>query len=153
MPSTADRTFNDRAELIESAARVLTHLPRMHLISEKAPSVIGKGNPVKQHSMEAMKAEKLTDVALMAAVVRRDANAMAAIYKRYESMLRSVISSVLHEGGETDDVLHDVFIQLWNRADRFLAEKGLQGFLVTWRSVERSTVCAAVWFTGGPLID
>jgi RNA polymerase sigma-70 factor, ECF subfamily len=56
---------------------------------------------------------------------------MAAIYERYESMLRSVISSILHEGGETDDVLHEVFIQLWNRADRFLAEKGLQGFLVT----------------------
>jgi RNA polymerase sigma-70 factor (ECF subfamily) len=42
-----------------------------------------------------------------------------------------VILSVLHEEGETDDVLHDVFIQLWNRADRFVAQKGLHGFLVT----------------------
>jgi RNA polymerase sigma-70 factor, ECF subfamily len=83
------------------------------------------------YSMEEMNAESLTDVALMAAVVRRDADAMAAIYERYESLLRSVISSILHEGGETDDVLHEVFMQLWNRADRFLAEKGLQGFLVT----------------------
>jgi RNA polymerase sigma-70 factor, ECF subfamily len=81
--------------------------------------------------MEEMNAERLTDVALMDGVVRRDADAMAAIYQRYESMLRSVISSILHEGGETDDVLHDVFIQLWNCADRFLAEKRLQGFLVT----------------------
>ena len=81
--------------------------------------------------MEEMNGERLTDVALMDAVVRRDADALAAIYERYESMLRSVISSILHEGGETDDVLHEVFIQLWNRADRFLAEKGLQGFLVT----------------------
>jgi RNA polymerase sigma-70 factor, ECF subfamily len=83
------------------------------------------------YSMEEMNAERLTDVALMDGVVRRDADALAAIYERYESMLRSVISSILHEGGETDDVLHEVFIQLWNRADRFLAEKGLQGFLVT----------------------
>ena len=81
--------------------------------------------------MEEMNLEKLTDVELMEAVVRRDADAMAAIYERYESMLRAVISSILHEGGDTDDVLNDVFIQLWNRADRFLAEKGLQGFLVT----------------------
>ena len=81
--------------------------------------------------MEGMNAERLTDVELMEAVVRRDSAAMAAIYERYESMLRAVISSILHEGGETDDVLHEVFIQLWNRADRFLAEKGLQGFLVT----------------------
>ena len=42
-----------------------------------------------------------------------------------------MILSVLHEEGETDDVLDDVFIQLWNRADRFVAEKGLHGFLVT----------------------
>jgi RNA polymerase sigma-70 factor, ECF subfamily len=78
-----------------------------------------------------MNAERLTDVELMEAVVHRDPDAMAAIYERYESMLRVVISTILHEGGETDDVLQDVFIQLWNRADRFLAEKGLQGFLVT----------------------
>jgi RNA polymerase sigma-70 factor, ECF subfamily len=81
--------------------------------------------------MEEMNAERLTDVELMEAVVHRDPDAMAAIYNRYESMLRAVISRILHEGGETDDVLQDVFIQLWNRADRFLAEKGLQGFLVT----------------------
>jgi RNA polymerase sigma-70 factor, ECF subfamily len=81
--------------------------------------------------MEETNAERLTDAELMEAVVRRDPDAMAAIYERYESMLRSVISSILHEGGDTDDVLNDVFIQLWNHADRFLAEKGLQGFLVT----------------------
>jgi RNA polymerase sigma-70 factor, ECF subfamily len=75
--------------------------------------------------------EKATDVELMEAVVRRDSDAMAAIYQRYESTLRAVILSVLHEEGETDDVLHDVFIQLWDRADRFVAEKGLHGFLVT----------------------
>ena len=81
--------------------------------------------------MEETNAERLTDVELMEAVVHRDPDAMAAIYNRYESMLRAVISRILQDGGETDDVLQDVFIQLWNRADRFLAEKGLQGFLVT----------------------
>jgi RNA polymerase sigma-70 factor, ECF subfamily len=81
--------------------------------------------------MEEINAERPTDVELMEAVVRRDSDAMAAIYERYKSTLRPVILSVLHEEGETDDVLHDVFIQLWNRADRFVAEKGLHGFLVT----------------------
>jgi RNA polymerase sigma-70 factor, ECF subfamily len=81
--------------------------------------------------MEEMNAERLTDAELMEAVVCRDSDAMGAIYQRYESMLRVVVSSILHDGGETDDVLQDVFIQLWNHADRFLAEKGLQGFLVT----------------------
>jgi RNA polymerase sigma-70 factor, ECF subfamily len=81
--------------------------------------------------MEEINAERPTDVELMEAVVHRDADAMAAIYERYESTLRTVILSVLHEDGEIDDVLHDVFIQLWNRADRFVAAKGLHGFLVT----------------------
>jgi RNA polymerase sigma-70 factor (ECF subfamily) len=81
--------------------------------------------------MQDRKTEIPTDAELMEAVLRRDSDAMAAIYERYESTLRSVILSVLHEEGETDDVLHDVFIQLWNHADRFIAEKGLHGFLVT----------------------
>jgi RNA polymerase sigma-70 factor, ECF subfamily len=76
-------------------------------------------------------AERPTDIELMEAVVRRDSDAMTAIYQRYESTLRAVITSVLHEEADTDDVLHDVFIQLWNRADRFVAEKGLRGFLIT----------------------
>jgi RNA polymerase sigma-70 factor (ECF subfamily) len=81
--------------------------------------------------MEQRNLQRPTDVELMEAVVRRDSDAMAAIYERYESTLRAVILSVLREEGEADDVLHDVFIQLWNHADRFVAEKGLHGFLVT----------------------
>jgi RNA polymerase sigma-70 factor, ECF subfamily len=81
--------------------------------------------------MEQRNVQRPTDVELMEAVVRRDSDAMAAIYERYEPTLRAVILSVLREEGEADDVLHDVFIQLWNHADRFVAEKGLHGFLVT----------------------
>ncbi|HXM26375.1 MAG TPA: sigma-70 family RNA polymerase sigma factor [Chthoniobacterales bacterium] len=81
--------------------------------------------------MEQRNVQRPTDVELMEAVVRRDSDAMAAIYERYESTLRAVILSVLREEGEADDVLHDVFLQLWNHADRFVAEKGLHGFLVT----------------------
>src|SRR5260221_6550300 len=75
--------------------------------------------------------ESMSDADLMAAVVRREADAMQEIYSRYESTLRAVIQSVLHEDGETDDALNDVFLQLWEHADRFIPEKGLHGFLVT----------------------
>jgi RNA polymerase sigma-70 factor (ECF subfamily) len=81
--------------------------------------------------MEQKNVERATDVELMEALVQGDSLAMEAIYERYESTLRGVILGVLHEEGETDDVLHDVFIQLWNNADRFVPEKGLHGFLVT----------------------
>jgi len=67
----------------------------------------------------------------MEAVVRRESDAIQEIYKRYESTLRTVIQSVLHDDSETDDALNDVFLQLWDQSDRFIAEKGLHGFLVT----------------------
>ena len=81
------------------------------------------------HTTEQLAA--MSDAELMAALARQESEAMEEIYSRYETTLRAVIQSVLHEDADTDDVLHDVFLQLWNRADRFVAEKGLHGFLVT----------------------
>jgi RNA polymerase sigma-70 factor, ECF subfamily len=75
--------------------------------------------------------ESKSDCELMEAVGRRESDAIQEIYKRYESTLRTVIQSVLHDDSETDDALNDVFLQLWDHADRFIAEKGLHGFLVT----------------------
>ena len=75
--------------------------------------------------------ESKSDAELMAAVGRRESDAIQEIYKRYEFTLRTVIQSVLHDDGETDDALNDVFLQLWDHADRFDAAKGLHGFLIT----------------------
>ena len=75
--------------------------------------------------------ESKSDAELMEAIVRRKSDAIQEIYRRYESTLRAVIQSVLHEDGETDEPLNDVFLKLWDHADRFIAEKGLHGFLVT----------------------
>ncbi|MFY9989344.1 MAG: sigma factor, partial [Chthoniobacterales bacterium] len=75
--------------------------------------------------------ESKSDAELMEAVGRREPDAIQEIYKRYESTLRTVIQSVLHDDSETDDALNDVFLQLWDQSDRFIAEKGLHGFLVT----------------------
>src|SRR6516165_12439780 len=75
--------------------------------------------------------EDKSDAELMAALVDRDPDSMQQIYQRYEPVLRTVILGVLHEEGDADDVLHDVFLQLWNHSDRLVPEKGLQGFLVT----------------------
>jgi RNA polymerase sigma-70 factor (ECF subfamily) len=75
--------------------------------------------------------ESKSDAELMEAVGRRESDAIQEIYRRYESTLRPVIQSVLHDDGETDDALNDVLLQLWDHADRFIAEKGLHGFLVT----------------------
>ena len=83
------------------------------------------------HALTSEQLAAMSDAELMAALARQESDAMKEIYSRYEMTLRAVIQSVLHEDADTDDVLHDVFLQLWNHADRFVAEKGLHGFLVT----------------------
>jgi RNA polymerase sigma-70 factor, ECF subfamily len=75
--------------------------------------------------------ELRSDAELMEAVGRGESDAIQEISKRYDSSLRNAIQNVLHDDGETDDVLNDVFLQLWDQADRFNAAKGLHGFVVT----------------------
>ena len=72
-----------------------------------------------------------SDTELMKEMVEGNSDAMEEIYHRYEASLRTIILSVLHEEADADDVLHDVFLQLWKNADRYMPEKGLHGFLVT----------------------
>ena len=72
-----------------------------------------------------------SDAELMKELMDGNAVAMEAIYHRYEASLRAVILSVLHERYETDDILHEVFVQLWKKAACYMPEKGLHGFLVT----------------------
>jgi len=75
--------------------------------------------------------ENKSDAELMADLADGDPDSMEQIYQRYEPVLRTVILGVLHEEGDADDVLHDVFLQLWNQSDKLVPEKGLHGFLVT----------------------
>jgi RNA polymerase sigma-70 factor, ECF subfamily len=75
--------------------------------------------------------ESKSDIELMEAVCRHESDAIQEIYKRYKSSLCTVIQNVLHDDGETDDTLNDVFLQLWEQAERFDAAKGLSGFLIT----------------------
>jgi RNA polymerase sigma-70 factor (ECF subfamily) len=73
-----------------------------------------------------------SDDELMKAIVNREGDALESIYKRYESLLRTVIFNVIRDPSDVDDVLHDVLLQLWEQGHRYNPnEKGLRGLLVT----------------------
>jgi RNA polymerase sigma-70 factor, ECF subfamily len=73
-----------------------------------------------------------SDDQLMKAVVNGEGDALKRIYKRYESLLRTVILNVIRDESEVDDVLHDVLLQVWEYGNRYNPnEKGLRGLLVT----------------------
>jgi len=56
-----------------------------------------------------------------------DAGAMAALYDRYSSIVYSVALRVLGESSSAEDVLQEVFMQLWRNPGRFDASRGSLG--------------------------
>ena len=68
----------------------------------------------------------------MRAVSRRRHDALAELYDRHGKRLRATIDGVVHEEAEADDVLQDIFIQIWEEAGRYSPEAGKPlGWMVT----------------------
>jgi RNA polymerase sigma-70 factor (ECF subfamily) len=72
------------------------------------------------------------DEALMKAVSRRRYDALAELYDRHGKRLRATIDGVVHEEAEADDVLQEIFIQIWEEAGRYSPKAGKPlGWMVT----------------------
>lgn len=60
----------------------------------------------------------------MAAISSGDSSALAALYDRHSSTVYGLCVRILKERTEAEEVLGDVFLEIWNRADRFDATRG-----------------------------
>jgi len=69
------------------------------------------------------------DQALIEGIIARDEAALADLDARYRGILRSIVMQVIHDPAETDDVLQDVLLQIWERAESYSSHKGK---LVSW---------------------
>jgi RNA polymerase sigma-70 factor, ECF subfamily len=65
-----------------------------------------------------------SDLALVKAIGSGDQSAMAALYDRYSSIVYSVALRVLQDTGAAEDVLQDIFMQLWRNPGAFDANRG-----------------------------
>jgi RNA polymerase sigma-70 factor (ECF subfamily) len=73
---------------------------------------------------------KASDAALMERVVDRDETALAALYDRYAGMLSSVLNRILRDTQAAEEILQDIFYQLWRTATDFDSARGsLPGWL------------------------
>jgi len=70
---------------------------------------------------------KTPDPALVTAIRAGDQGAMAALYDRYSSIVYSVALRVLQDTGAAEDVLQDIFMQLWRNPGAFDASRGNMG--------------------------
>ena len=65
-----------------------------------------------------------SDLSLIAAVRSGDESAMAALYDRYSGIVYSVALRVLGDTAAAEDVLQEVFMQLWRNPGVFDSSRG-----------------------------
>src|SRR6184192_4861725 len=72
------------------------------------------------------------DEVLMKDISLRRHEALNELYGRHSKRLRATIDGVVHEESEADDVLQEIFLQVWEEADRYSSKAGKPlGWMVT----------------------
>jgi RNA polymerase sigma-70 factor (ECF subfamily) len=64
------------------------------------------------------------DVRLLVRVKERDQSALSELYDRYSALVYTMTLSVVKATDEAEDLLQEVFMQIWNKASLFAQEKG-----------------------------
>jgi RNA polymerase sigma-70 factor (ECF subfamily) len=67
---------------------------------------------------------QVTDISLLQAIARKDEPALAALYDRYRLILFGLLMRILNSREEAEDVLQEVFLQVWRRAADFDERRG-----------------------------
>ena len=68
----------------------------------------------------------------MHAIQEEDPEALSLLYDRYNGILKALILRVIHNEAEADDLLQEIFMEIWNQAKNFSAQKGKPlGWMVT----------------------
>jgi RNA polymerase sigma-70 factor (ECF subfamily) len=67
------------------------------------------------------------DALLLTQVQRGDEAAMAALYDRYSKIVYSVSLRVLRDAAAAEDVLQEIFMQVWRNPNSFIATRGSLG--------------------------
>jgi RNA polymerase sigma-70 factor (ECF subfamily) len=74
--------------------------------------------------------ERLADAELVEAVARGDSQAVAAIWGRYSSLVRSVVRASLGPDASAEDLVQDVFVAFLRAADTLRDASAVRGFLI-----------------------
>lgn len=67
------------------------------------------------------------DGVLLDRIQQGDESAMAIVFDRYSKVVYSVALRVLRDPGAAEDVLQDIFMQIWRKPGSFLATRGSLG--------------------------
>ena len=83
-------------------------------------------------SLSAPISNERSDEQLMAGIKNRNDAALATLYRRHTPLLRTIIARVVNNDTDVDDLLQEVFVEIWNRVDSYDEVKGKAlGWIVT----------------------
>jgi RNA polymerase sigma-70 factor (ECF subfamily) len=68
--------------------------------------------------------QPIPDSTLIERMMAGDEAALSIVYDRYSAMLFGMLMRILDERGAAEEVLQDLFLQLWHNAGRFDAARG-----------------------------
>jgi RNA polymerase sigma-70 factor, ECF subfamily len=73
-----------------------------------------------------------SDLELMQGIQEGEPDALSELYDRYNGIIKALILRVIHNEAEADDLLQEIFMEIWNQAKNFSAQKGKPlGWMVT----------------------
>jgi RNA polymerase sigma-70 factor (ECF subfamily) len=69
-------------------------------------------------------AEVSPDATLVQQLLRRDVNAFEQLYDRHARIVYALVLRILQQAATAEEVVQDVFLQLWRHADHYDAARG-----------------------------
>ena len=70
-------------------------------------------------AMESLSDEAFADIALIVRIVSRDERAVGELYDRHSRVLYGLILRILRDRSEAEEVLQEVFVLVWTRAETY----------------------------------
>jgi len=68
--------------------------------------------------------EVSTDATLVSRLLQKDVSAFEQLYDRHSRAVYSLVLRILQQAGTAEEVVQDVFLQLWRNAERYDASRG-----------------------------
>jgi RNA polymerase sigma-70 factor (ECF subfamily) len=84
-------------------------------------------NSERSTTRDSNQSDKIDDGLLLQRVRQGDQNAMAEIFDRYGRAVYSVALRILKDAGHAEDVMQEIFFQVWRNSDSFVQGRGSLG--------------------------
>ncbi len=68
-----------------------------------------------------------TDLRIIASIQQGDKSALAELYDRHSAWMMAVAYRILNNRNDAEDLLHDVFLEIWNKAATYNPKRGRLG--------------------------